>query len=819
MHQILRSARDVVEQSCVEGENLKVVWELRDRRALEENAPVGEASSDSDSEAGQQDDETISYTGDGEALTSQTIDNLMGVSDDAAGWRQTCAFFGHDESKIAIHESHCRPLPGTKRALRPHQMYDVHNVFQSVTNGTGDIGAILAHQMGVGKTIMYQAIIAVRRLAVISAAHYARYPHQHHSPGAHCGLAGRPFGIQCACEKDGLTAKIVHAFQPGATLLLVPASIAEQTLREANAYFSPKLEVDGLGETGGRFAVNFITCLDYAEEPAKSEHKVAAAADIKVHTHQKQLLPSRTKSSVVFNEEESLAMLKATGFEYSLVPKPELRTTPSSTVLVVTTQFFSRDSSWGTAWKGRISLDISGGRQAQLTVGGHCYFGLVVWDEAHEIRQSDTNFAKVLFSMLARQEKPPMIVPATGSPVTDNLSDMTLLFSLIRNKTTKSAIKLLEDQLRKVDVKLRPGASDAEKAEAASDLRGFYRRTSGSNFRGHRITIKGKPVFETHDCPVDQTYTQSISELTQSVGASILKKLRESRARKPDNVEPKGRAATDLGLIQKDKQLRRLELAIHFPGLIAAWRDARESQASVPMRADTLLKVIGKGDRGSHPTTYLRQDLVPPAIWDSLDYILSHSSRLAKLHEICMTALADTDAYPREDACWDGFRGPKNVLVFTKWPILAYLIQLWFEKCTDHDSFRSALIHSKLNRTERQEVVDWFRTFTVDSQPKTFTKVLVTTYRLCGTGLDDLKVANYCVHFGAVKNINERDQASGRVDRQGQPLTTHIYYLESQEQPLDRLTARIRDSRDDLFGGDGLLGEIAAFAGEQSNAG
>ncbi|KAK1990052.1 hypothetical protein LX36DRAFT_754385 [Colletotrichum falcatum] len=80
-------------------------------------------------------------------------------------------------------------------------------------------------------------------------------------------------------------------------------------------------------------------------------------------------------------------------------------------------------------------------------------------------------------------------------------------------------------------------------------------------------------------------------------------------------------------------------------------------------------------------------------------------------------------------------------------------------------------------------------------------------------------VANYCVHFGAVKDINKRDQASSCIDRQGQPLTTHIYYLESQEQPLDRLTARIRNSRDDLFGGDGLLGEIAAFAGEQSNAG
>ncbi|KAK2051163.1 hypothetical protein LY76DRAFT_599547, partial [Colletotrichum caudatum] len=123
--------------------------------------------------------------------------------------------------------------------------------------------------------------------------------------------------------------------------------------------------------------------------------------------------------------------------------------------------------------------------------------------------------------------------------------------------------------------------------------------------------------------------------------------------------------------------------------------------------------------------------------------ILSHSSRLAKLHEICTTARADRETYPRDAECWDSFRGSKNVLIFTKWPILAYLIQLWFEKYTDHECFRSALIHAELNRTERQEVVDWFRTFTVEGgRPKTFTKVLVTTYGLCGTGLDGLKVAN-----------------------------------------------------------------------------
>ncbi|KAK2020374.1 hypothetical protein LX32DRAFT_718023, partial [Colletotrichum zoysiae] len=139
-------------------------------------------SSDSDSDDEENDGslKTIACTSE-ELKGDQNIKDMMELKDDAAGWRQTCLFFGHDEGSNTIDESHCRKLPGTKRALRPHQMYDVHKVFQSVTNGTGDLGAILAHQMGVGKTMTYQAIMAVRRLAIISLSHYQRYSEQHKS--------------------------------------------------------------------------------------------------------------------------------------------------------------------------------------------------------------------------------------------------------------------------------------------------------------------------------------------------------------------------------------------------------------------------------------------------------------------------------------------------------------------------------------------------------------------------------------------------------------------------------------------------------------
>ncbi|GKT52012.1 uncharacterized protein ColSpa_12193 [Colletotrichum spaethianum] len=54
---------------------------------------------------------------------------------------------------------HCRQLPGTKRKLRPCQLDDVRRVIERAATD-GRLGALLAHPMGVGKTITYQAVIA-----------------------------------------------------------------------------------------------------------------------------------------------------------------------------------------------------------------------------------------------------------------------------------------------------------------------------------------------------------------------------------------------------------------------------------------------------------------------------------------------------------------------------------------------------------------------------------------------------------------------------------------------------------------------------------
>ncbi|KAK1989823.1 hypothetical protein LX36DRAFT_465476 [Colletotrichum falcatum] len=128
-------------------------------------------------------------------------------------------------------------------------------------------------------------------------------------------------------------------------------------------------------------------------------HITAAAVKIKLLTDQKHPLQKKTRSARVYNEANSLKMLGETGVEYSLVPDQELGTAPSSTVLVVSTQKFSLNSGWWSAWQSHFGLKISGGKEAQLTLGGQFCFGVVIWDESHEIRRLNTNFARVLFNL------------------------------------------------------------------------------------------------------------------------------------------------------------------------------------------------------------------------------------------------------------------------------------------------------------------------------------------------------------------------------------------------------------------------------------
>ncbi|KAF4474359.1 hypothetical protein CGGC5_v016907 [Colletotrichum fructicola Nara gc5] len=764
------------------------------------------------------------------------VEDLFNSADNDTSWRKTCEFFGHDKKHVTTKAKHCRQLPGTKRALRPYQLDDVRRaVEQAVVDG--HLGALLAHPMGVGKTITYQGLIAVRRLSFISLDHYMAHPEAHNNDSEKCALRGMPFGIQCACEKGGLTARLLQKFPRGATLVVSPSSVVGQTLKEAKAYFEPIVDLEIRSHDGNVVydeTFNFIRVVDWRLAKQGDDNQVNAAQAVCLPTFQAEL-PTKTRSSKMYKEweQDGSNLLKAAGVTLQLSSKPTDGDDATGLLLIVGQQRVSRDTQWRNLWTQLITLPIRGGKEVTITIGGTYFFGLLVWDEAHQVRGLETNMAKVLWEILQRQLRPPMVLAATGSPITSGLVDLALIFSLLRNKPGIACRALLQ-LLKELDDKhagllktVSQMTSDAVSQAFMPDFADanmfacIIRRASSSLFFGRPILQKKEVATKKVECRIDTQFRAPMDGLIAAVGSTVVKKLQDARATASDgpagasqpNASAASRATSDIRIITKNKDVRLLELATHMPGFLRAADDTPGAPA-VETKWDGIVKVIGRGKGTTMPSKYLDKSIMPPGIWENIDTILADCSRLRTLARICADAYNDAQAYPDDSENWAGFQGPKNVIIFAKWPILAYAVQLWFEKLDDA-RFQSAFIHSGLAGDERQKIVDWFSDFHEHQggsggsySAKTHTKVLITTYALCGTGLDGLKVANYCVHFGITKNVNDVDQATGRIDRQGQPLKSFVYHLESMTEPLDQLTALMRDTRSALFGEGGLLGEV-----------
>ncbi|CCF34961.1 hypothetical protein CH063_00189 [Colletotrichum higginsianum] len=768
------------------------------------------------------------------------VDAVISSAEDEATWAATCTFFGHYVDRQSIAPEDCLRLPGTAESLRPTQLYDVFTTLQTVRDGRLELGSILAHEMGVGKTLLYEAIIAVRRLAVLSAAHLAAFPERHRSDHDRCGLSGRPFGIACACEMDSLTAAIADIVGAGATMLLVPANLRDEAFRKAQHYLFARVTFPSLGPLGAPWVQPFVRPVVFCPEKPDAELLSIARAEL-VDLKQGKPLRGSTPFTKLRTGDDAAKMLADGDATYKLGLPHSAATPPSSIVAIFSRETYTNQKSWFDRHTAVIRLRINNSANTvRVQVPGVFYFGLVVWDECHKVRQVGTQLFERLRHSFARQSQRPMLVAATGSPVTSNLGDLTLPLSLLRGTTDDHATKALRKELQALDSQLQvPATREAAIIKGGSLLRGIQRRTSNSTFFGHPITSKGRCETETLDCPVDPLYADAIAKSGRSAGRSMLEALGYDEGQSSQATPPNGGKSKTKKLLPQllnlstNTDIRQLELALHFPGLTKAWAalDAQQPKSalhkppSIPTTVEELSPFLKKAVPGTNgmPATYAHEASVPPEIRRHLDDILSHSSRLNRLRTICHTASKDRQVYPADGRSWHEFAGPKNVLVFCRWPLLAFLVQLWFETRMSQDRVCSALLHSGLSENEREKLYKWFRTFHSDAggnakAPKTVTKVLVSTYALAGTGLDELKVANYCVHFGPVRDNNDQAQASGRVDRSGQPLVSYVYCLQSSEQPLDQLTVRIRDNRNNLFGNNGLLAAIVSLAARQNAA-
>ncbi|GKT61163.1 hypothetical protein ColTof4_01263 [Colletotrichum tofieldiae] len=244
---------------------------------------------------------------------------------------------------------HCRQLPSTKRKLRPHQLDDVRRVIEPAATD-GRLGALLVHPMGVGETVTYQATIAVRRLAYTSQLHAAAHPEMHRGRGKSrgCPLRGRPFGIQCAWETGGLTARFLQKFPKGATLIASPSSVAPQAVKNAKAYFRRAVTIHlPLGEPNkpeSTETFDSVKIVDWRVVASAKRAEVAAARAVCECTAAAGL-PTKTRISQTYVEweEDGLKLLQNAIVHLMMTP-PAMDAT--QLVLVVGQQRVSVGKSW-----------------------------------------------------------------------------------------------------------------------------------------------------------------------------------------------------------------------------------------------------------------------------------------------------------------------------------------------------------------------------------------------------------------------------------------------------------------------------------------
>lgn len=135
---------------------------------------------------------------------------------------------------------------------------------------------------------------------------------------------------------------------------------------------------------------------------------------------------------------------------------------------------------------------------------------------------------------------------------------------------------------------------------------------------------------------------------------------------------------------------------------------------------------------------------------------LAESPRLRALYNICERAFNDREGGQA-----------KNVFVVVKRPIHAILVQLALEKHYPADG------------------------------------VLRITPALIHAGLDNIKAASYCVHFGLHPSSGTELQATHRVERQGQPFPVRIFHLRDKSKgSIDAMIQGIREKGDRLTAKD-----------------
>uniref|UniRef100_L2GGY9 Uncharacterized protein n=1 Tax=Colletotrichum fructicola (strain Nara gc5) TaxID=1213859 RepID=L2GGY9_COLFN len=542
---------------------------------------------------------------------------------------------------------------------------------------------------------------------------------------------------------------IVHGSNNGGTLAIVPASLVTQTVEKANDLFRPNFSVQFPGKRR-RFRGMAITTWE------------------------------QEKKGNEFSETMQLACAKW-NFDYAQPFSDTQRPKPKPAEFKGNPDQLFRD------------LGIAATVEPPNDVGGRlpCTLFMVVSRNMLQRPAGFENIWGVLVKVLVGDNK-------CGTPVSTSLVDLTFAFSLLKGFNDREDINNLTASFKELNSVMDSEMDEDNSAQVSTELTGIMQRSGDSTFLDIPLMDKPKAKSIPIKCPIGDKYRAALSRLTMRVQKATIEDVTFQL-----NKKEKPSAKTIRNAIYNRPDVCNLSLAIQFPRLAYAMERAEDNGFELPINWETF-KAYVCSVKTPEPRQY---DGCFPEEWEEyIQIIIDEMSRLTELKNAAEKAYYDNRMYD------SGYNGPKSLLVLADRPCGAKWLKIFAERELDPNRFESTWIHGGMSKVEKQKAMDWFGDFYDDAgNYRKKTRILFSTYRLCSTELDGLKVACWMVKFTVIRNYGTLAQATARIDRLGQKLPPIILTFESPDHPMEKMTMALRDRQAKLFGSNGTLGQVAGW--------
>ncbi|KAM7182690.1 P-loop containing nucleoside triphosphate hydrolase protein [Rhypophila sp. PSN 637] len=713
--------------------------------------------------------------------------------DDPGSWRIACELFLHDPALTGSEEG--VQVFGTTLTLRPDQMDAVAAFLSRPLNSV--TGGIIALDTGLGKTIVALAVVAVMRVIELNVA----VIRNKYLPGCvgigrnqHCP-SGNPFGIQCPCVVNSLSAAIASRIRPAPTLILTPANVVSQFAKQASRYLCEKVNLPGTPPGEAPRVVQFVDVYDTKVGATLTSNSLLKDSIIMrlfkgtpphyiiPRTGGLQLvggMPGPGTYQLLYTNEQKIRMRQS----HPLIVASSNPNAISDTAIV------------SRALAATLPIEVKARKKpGELVIPWAISPRLLVVDESHMYKNPDTKLWTLVQS-LCSQAYPVLTMALTATPVSVSLHDS--LRAVLRVILPAADVTSFLESAKIVDSVIRGRTPQNEEevfryvsaTEICRDIlsRLMTIRRAGDSFHGKAIyppVHADRKIIRCSASSLSNRAIQDTERLARDAVGRLERELEETRPFLSDQQK----STVVLARCGLDKDFNRSLWYAQFPGIL------RLSQ-----------------DLASDPASWLNSDALPNRITDpqvlaeyfsgkrDIDLIMRDCEKLSHLEKI-LTQAANDSSYETHPPKTSPVR--KHVAVFAAVPGEAAIVAAYLQR--HHSSnWNVVLVKSLAKGTAAQTVLESFPDIPFDEALRKPTVIVGTTGTM-GTGLDTLSRCSYGILFRIPYKEADRYQAFGRVFRYGQRFPVKWFELLSGgygEAAIDeRHIRRVSGFADVLEGG------------------